>query len=76
MKKDFRLNYSIDDKKPDNKEDLYNIGGLLKPKIDYTVKPNETTDEAATQDNVGNAIADAASEKIGANLWDTVIKGV
>lgn len=74
MKKDFRLNYSIDDKK----QDLYNVGGLLKPKIDYTVEPKE--EAAAAEKSIGQKAAeatiDAASEKTGASLWDTVIKGV
>ena len=51
MKKDnFRLNYIIDDidknitsEEPaiEDKNDLYNIGGQLKPHIDYSVEPKE-----------------------------------
>lgn len=97
-KKDFRLNYIIDDiaknitpEEPavEDKNDLYNIGGLLKPHIDYSVEPKEeAADEVPSiEDNAAEkaksigqkaaeATIDAASEETGSNLWDTIIKGV
>ena len=140
-KKDFRLNYIIDDIDPNktveapvSTEDLYNIGGLLEHPIDYTIEPDDITGsdivepeepvidetsisedelidnpqeekiveeaiEQPTEENIeaidktvdnpeeqksaeniqsklGEKIADAATEKVGSNLWDTVIKGV
>ena len=90
MKKDnFRLNYIIDDiaknitpEEPavEDKNDLYNIGGLLKPHIDYSVEPKEEAESIEGDKGLGQKAAeatiDAASEKTGASLWDTVIKGV
>ena len=94
-KKDFRLNYIIDDiaknitpEEPviEDKNDLYNIGGQLKPHINYSVESKE--DEVPSiEDNTAEkakslgqkaaeATIDAASEETGSNLWDTIIKGV
>ena len=97
-KKDFRLNYIIDDiaknitpEEPviEDKNDLYNIGGQLKPHINYSVESKEeAADEVPSiEDNTAEeaksigqkaaeATIDAASEETGSNLWDTIIKGV
>lgn len=93
-KKDFRLNYIIDDiaknitpEEPavEDKNDLYNIGGQLKPHINYSVEPKEDVPSVEANDaekakSIGQkaveATIDAASEETGSNLWDTIIKGV
>lgn len=93
-KKDFRLNYIIDDidknitsEEPviEDKNDLYNIGGQLKPHIDYSVEPKEeaeavdavpSIEDKGLGQKAAEATLEAASEKTGSNLWDTVIKGV
>lgn len=97
-KKDFRLNYIIDDiaknitpEEPavEDKNDLYNIVGQLKPHINYSVDPKEeVADEVSSVEandaeeakSIGQkaveATIDAASEETGSNLWDTIIKGV
>lgn len=57
---------------------------LLKHTIDYDVPANATSDVTsdvakdakATSSNVGDLIKDAATEKVGSDLWDAIIKGV
>lgn len=38
--------------------------------------PEEQKSAEELQNKLGDKIADAATEKVGSNLWDTVIKGV
>ena len=49
-------------------------------KLDYTVdspKEKEVVDEVkADLSGIGQRVLDSANEKVGANLWDTIIKGV
>lgn len=49
-------------------------------KLDYTVdspKEKEVVDEVkADLSGIGKRVLDSANEKVGANLWDTIIRGV